>query len=786
MEDEVMTTAAPESDVVVTANTSPENTAGYSAVQETTLPPVEGSLSENPVTPEQPGMTSAPLTEREIAQQEIHTAREDAYRTQGYGLESWIKDKYDYDAREAGTYWVAGAINDVNNQMGFLQAFINEDMYGEADLKKHFFDQNLAIARGYANQKSFETAYGFYRAAQEKALAEAEGTGWYMPPEAGYLLGQWSIAEETLANPNASTEERLKADAVKRTASSWFAANNITERGIKCLNLMYFEENTRHNEEMLRLQRQANEIQQLANEASNKQNAAQHELALREYEFQMGEMELDLGFDITDDGIIGHTGEDGKRFGFYNSTEDWIKGNFSKAFDSLGQDMVKHYLGDQYQRHYDIYEANIGDSILKSSYDENKKAILGDDTLNMEPYIISSTAGIKDLGSDKHIYSFHSTENGEPVTRYYYKDKNDVFQQITSTDIALQNNKTLADYSKNFTSDSLVYKGELVQVGNKISYEGLTFNKFLQSNNKYYNSTNTMDTVEEYTKKGYIIKLGYYSTQGLDAFTVMEDSEGNLIEVSNEYGSVKNINKDQIKGFDITINSEGKLLINKGKGHSAEHNREKLLNNTILLEDHNDYNVYATVAGDDIFIYKQEGSGTTINGGKSIITGAKNRTIKNQVSYTSNDAVTFDKCTELSVNDLTKEGKVQLENLQNYMNGYQPAPEKTETKAGLNSDAIIKKNDGKDIGKYDPEVEAYVGDMSTGNTNARDISLDEKDTKDKDSKKSETKDKGDQVIVDAQQQPYVTAFAEGEVMKQIKEDEEDQKKSSKFLEGIQK
>ena len=35
MEDEVITTSAPESDVVMTANTSPENTAGYSTVQET-------------------------------------------------------------------------------------------------------------------------------------------------------------------------------------------------------------------------------------------------------------------------------------------------------------------------------------------------------------------------------------------------------------------------------------------------------------------------------------------------------------------------------------------------------------------------------------------------------------------------------------------------------------------------------------------------------------------------------------------------------------------------------
>ena len=91
----------------------------------------------------------------------------------GSAMDNFLNNEYDYDKNEAGTYWVAGAINDVNTQMSFLNAIINEEMYDEMDLQKYYYDTTMATARAYAASKEKETAYGFYRAAQEKAIAEA-------------------------------------------------------------------------------------------------------------------------------------------------------------------------------------------------------------------------------------------------------------------------------------------------------------------------------------------------------------------------------------------------------------------------------------------------------------------------------------------------------------------------------------------------------------------------------------------------------------------------------------
>ena len=54
----------------------------------------------------------------------------------GSAMDNFLNNEYDYDKNEAGTYWVAGAINDVNTQMSFLNTIINEEMYDEMDLQK--------------------------------------------------------------------------------------------------------------------------------------------------------------------------------------------------------------------------------------------------------------------------------------------------------------------------------------------------------------------------------------------------------------------------------------------------------------------------------------------------------------------------------------------------------------------------------------------------------------------------------------------------------------------------
>ncbi len=257
----------------------------------------------------------------DLSQNMLNDAVHVAYQNQmnvntGKAMNNFLTNKYDYNKNEAGTYWVAGAINDNNTQMSFLQTLINEEMYDEMDLHKYYYDTNLATARAYAAQKNKEVAHGFYRAAQEKALTEAELTGWYMPAEGQYLLNQYNIAQEVLANEDSTVEQLAKANRVSKTAEEWFAANQITTRGIKCLSMMQYEESYRHMNAMAELQKQANAIAAGQN-AANKRIA---DLQFRDWVFDLEEYELASGHNITkelgidDKDVLGHAREDYKGY----------------------------------------------------------------------------------------------------------------------------------------------------------------------------------------------------------------------------------------------------------------------------------------------------------------------------------------------------------------------------------------------------------------------------------------------------------------------------------------
>lgn len=467
MEDEVIqstiTTTEPASDVVMTANTSPESTAGYVEVQEpsnnVTLPPVEGALPENPVTPEQPGMMQAPKTEREQAIEYIESQKDLSYTNKDHGISNWIRNNYNYDPTVAGTMWVAGKINDAPTQMGFLEAIVNESMYDEMDLQKYFFDQNLATARAYAAQKKFETAYGFYRAAQEKALAEGELTGWYMPAEGTYMLGQWTVADQILKDPNASDSDKKRAQAVQSSTTKWFEANNITERGIKCLNLMYLEETIRHNKENERLQEAAQEIQKKANAAANAAAKANYDLQLREWQFNNDQMELQFGADLDENGVIGFQNSDyvtegfGFRdyetiFGTYKSQYDWAINNPTQAFMVTNRAFMKEVLGDQYNTAYNSYLKGVqDDSWLKAQYDTGNGYIEGkniDSIYNKKLKATSSNkvTGSGDIKTDGMVKIIRTDNNGAQL--WLFNDDG-IGYQITDGTLEFIDGKTVND-----------------------------------------------------------------------------------------------------------------------------------------------------------------------------------------------------------------------------------------------------------------------------------------------------------------------------------------------------
>lgn len=648
MEDEVITTSAPESDVVMTANTSPENTAGYSAVQETnqTLPPVEGALSENPVTPEQPGITQAPKTEREAAIDYIEYNKDHSYTNRDNGVVNWIRNHYNYDPNVAGTMWVAGKINDVNTQMSFLEATLNESMYDEMDLQRYYFDQNLATARAYAQQKKFETAYGFYRAAQEKALAEGELTGWYMPAEGTYMLGQWTIADETLKDPNASDSDKARAQSVYNSTTKWFEANNITERGIKCLNMMYLEETIRHNKEMENLQEQANEIQRKANEANRAAAGASYDLQLREFNYDTAKMELQYGTDLDNNGVIGFKNSDFVTSGFefkdfesifgkYESTYDWAIANPTQAFMITNRAYMKEVLGNDYQTAYNSYRQSIQDtSWLQAQYESGNGYIEGaniDSLTNtkLKKSELEKVTDYPDNVKDATIKIIRTNNNGAQLWIF---NKDGVGYQITDGSLQLTDNRTVNDVLQEqgltldiksnpyltYTDDSGKQVELYIGRQNYSSYSHLPSSS---DPDKYDGLNSKSVKAIEYAVKhqGYKWEYGLRDLDNENSPIVLsKEEDGKKVYYSmdpytGKMGKIKNQNDI----VNVHINSDGTYEITKADGGKLS-NWQNLPANKIedyydvfpqsekigtINKDNRDYNIYVYTNQDGSVVY---------------------------------------------------------------------------------------------------------------------------------------------------------------------------------------
>lgn len=742
MEDEVMTTAVPESDVVVTANTSPENTV----VQEPTVDPSQSSA----VVPEQP-TPPAPKTERELAYEEINRRQIESYNSKGNGIKTWIDTEYNYNPADAGTLWVAGKINDVNTQMSFLEATLNEDLYSEMDLKKYFFDTNLATARAYAKEKKHETAYGFYRAAEEKALAEGQLTGWYMPAEAGYMLSQWVLAEEDLKKTDLNDVDRARAYSVKNAVSGWFEANNITEQGIKCLNLMYLEETIRHNKESERLQEEANNIQKAATDANNEYNLKNLELREKQRNFQIGETEKDMGYDLNMDNVIGHAGEYAERFGYYKDQKEWVASNFGIAFGLWGSEHVRTVMGDDYRAAHDNYKAQIGNKNLQESI-ENNVNILDESYLNKEVYKVDANEKVaKDMHKeDKNIRTFTYYENGKVVTKAYYKDKGGVYRQITE-DIKLKDGSTLSEKIPSFSTEALTYEGVEIQVGNKIAYNELPGSHTQQFKNQdsaggVYNinddNEDVAETVSEYEAKGYKIKRGYYTREGLftNAGVIMENEEGDLIRVTGG-GKAVSVDKKDLKEYKF----EDKITA----FHTLEH--QQFIQIGHKTENGTDYPVYIIYDKDgNAHFYVHDGNADNI-----FVGGWDFKKISQEEAQ---------KYTNRDIDELIAQE-------QDYQNGSK------KTKGGKSSDAIMDEYDGAAMEEAKEKTSSSSTKSTSTSTNsdgkANKIEKTSTDTKSasKTSLANRNKSTEEQVIDDYNK--YVTAFEQGEIQEDIEKNKED-------------
>ncbi len=758
MEDEVMTTATPESDVVVTANTSPENTAGYAQVQEPTVDPSQSSavVTEQPTPP-------APKTERELAYEAINEMQHDTYQRKGNSISNWIRsDAYNYDATQAGTLWVAGKINDVNTQMSFLEATLNEDLYSEMDLKKYFFDTNLATARAYAKEKKHETAYGFYRAAEEKAIAEGQLTGWYMPAEAGYMLSQWVLADETLKDSNASTLDKDRAVSVRRSVSGWFAANNITERGIECLNHLYLQETIRHNKENERLQEQANRIQEKANAASNAANQANYDIQKATFKFQLAEMERDMGYDLNRDNVIGHTGEDAQRFGFYSDQKDWAMNNIGKAFQLWGSDHTKAVLGDDYYGAYLSYQNNV-------FYNNFKEDVYADSIITSDSAGLKSTG--RKTGSNKEIY--YTIIDNEIVVGYF---EDGVWRPITDKNAEFSTGDSINEYFNNMygkdfnTSgiNTITIEGKEYAIGvgetynnrnsftntNKYAYKawdnnGMTGVNY-QLSSEYYEDVAKMETVEgiEDANGKRWSNMTYepdcMSTEGENSYMIFSKDTGDgkkYYKVKPNYSgtkfTVEEIPENKIvKDLTVKDTLEPGTRIDISTDLNGDSDRERVgkaswimsydpeKNETLMVLPHSDGTAeYYTVEGDVYSANNFKRSFTV----KKILTD---------------------------------------EEAKNYGGGYLYPP--TKKTKGLE---IKNQNLGTDTDTDIANVDTINTNIQTGDTEARTITTDNKDKTNTTLTKTSVKTEEEKVLEDYNK--YVTAFSEGEVKKQVAEYDEE-------------
>ena len=610
MEDQVITSTT-EPTIVESANTSAENTAGLSQVIDQATPMDSNTTYSNlPKVEYQPNMSPAQNLINEAVQTE-HAINQET--NAGKAMNSFLTQGYDYDKAEAGSYWVAGAINDNNTQMSFLQTLINEEMYDEMDLQKYYYDTNLATARAYAAQKGKETAYGFYRAAQERALAEGELTGWYMPAEGRYLLGQYTVAQNTLENPDATPEEISKANRVAKTAEEWFSANQITTRGIKCLAMMNYEENVRHNTVMGELQKQANDIARQGAAAS----AASAQLQLRELKFKVEEMELQTGYDFSNaigldnDNYIGHKDSEYKDMTAlrgYNTTAEMLEhdtGSYAAVLGASSKEYIDSILtkaGKDPQNAYDNYRAAVGDSGVKQSVEDNKQNVLAETYLNTETYQVTEDSGYGHL-KDKHVYTFTSTEKGKAVTKAYVKTNEGYYQQIKDPNIKVTGNTTIGEKINSFSTTDLTYNGNKIHVGG-YRYNELDGSVSKSSDTYHFGWTTQNETAQKKEKEGYHVNSSVYYRHksflsGDEDCPVMENADGEMIYITSDGKTHKIEDPDTVKTNPSKL--ETKTYKDSNTGKDVKIVKDMPVNFRTLdddkIENSDDYGVYVDGKG---------------------------------------------------------------------------------------------------------------------------------------------------------------------------------------------
>ena len=154
--------------------------------------------------------------------------------SQGQQLQQQVDmQKYSTNQSNEKAGWTGGYVLDTERQMAYLKQTIQSQMYGQMELQKYGYDTSLAAARLAYDTNKYDLALEYYNTALQRAVTEADITGYYVAPEVTEMLNEYSIASSILnAESGYSDEERERADKVIASVYEWFEANGISKEGV--------------------------------------------------------------------------------------------------------------------------------------------------------------------------------------------------------------------------------------------------------------------------------------------------------------------------------------------------------------------------------------------------------------------------------------------------------------------------------------------------------------------------------------------------------------------------
>ena len=162
--------------------------------------------------------------------------------------------------------WSGGQLDSQATAIKFLQAQESAKMLNKFELQEYGFESQLSVARMYAQAKKDELAYEIYKDEYNKAIQQAETTGYYVSPAAKEMFLQIDAADKIANDPTATEDQKKRAAQAKSAAYAYFDKYHFEKDpetgdyiGIKTLSLLSHEENVRHSKEMEKLQDEAND-----------------------------------------------------------------------------------------------------------------------------------------------------------------------------------------------------------------------------------------------------------------------------------------------------------------------------------------------------------------------------------------------------------------------------------------------------------------------------------------------------------------------------------------------